>query len=152
MDRRTFNKLAGLTAVGALTSAEAHAQGTTDVVLEDDEVRVVFDAGSGALTELLRKSTGWTVQRRPALGVSFRLLAPLPQRRSNFVRGPKQKLASLERISAQKVRFKWKNLLSDHGGVLPIDFKATVSLQNGALIFESELVPRIPRETPGRTP
>lgn len=140
MDRRTFNKLAGLTTIGALTNAEVHPQGREVVALEDDELRVVFDAATGALIHLIRKSTGWTVQRRPQLGISFRLLAPLPKRRSNFVHGPKQMLASLERISAQKVRFQWKNLLSDHGGILPITFTATITLENGALNFESELI------------
>ena len=107
MDRRTFNKFAGLAAIAALTdSSESMAEQTGvpagnavgsagEVILEDTELLVAFDARSGALTRLQRKSTGWMIQRRPELGVSFRLLAPLPHRRDNFVLGEKQQALSM---------------------------------------------------------
>lgn len=98
-----------------------------------------FDKTSGALTRLVRKSTGWVIQRRPELGVSFRLLAPLPHQRTNFVLGEKQHATSVEKVSDHQVRLEWKNLLSEHGGVLPITFTATVTLQAGALTFDGTL-------------
>lgn len=80
MDRREFNKLAGLTAIGALTvGGELRSQQLAtehEVVLEDQELLVAFDRESGALTRMDRKSTQWMIERRPALGASFRLLAP----------------------------------------------------------------------------
>ena len=96
MDRRAFNKLTGLTAISALcNSADLSALprvspaiiSTKQVILEDNLLRVEFDSDSGALTRLERKTTSWTIQRRPELGVSFRLLAPLPHRRDNQVLG-----------------------------------------------------------------
>jgi hypothetical protein len=69
MDRRTFNKLAGMTAMVALTSTELCAEqvaGAGEVILEDDALLVAFDRQSGALTRLHRKQTGWVVERRPA--------------------------------------------------------------------------------------
>ena len=96
MDRRTFNKLTGLAAIGALSkNVELGAEQTiaqkkiaadpggqsafpNEVVLEDEALLVAFDVNSGALTRLERTSTHWTIQRRPELGVSFRLLPPLP--------------------------------------------------------------------------
>ena len=39
---------------------------------------VAFDPVSGALTRMEHKPSKWTIERRPALGVSFRLHAPLP--------------------------------------------------------------------------
>ena len=158
MDRRAFNKLTGLAAMGVLSrnvelsaeravfpaSAEiyptAQSAPPEDVVLEDKEILVAFDSASGALTRFHRKSTQWTIQRRPELGVSFRLFAPLPHRRDNFVLGQKQRATKVEKISDHQVRLEWKNLLSEHGGVLPMTFTAIVSLQNGALTFDSTLV------------
>jgi hypothetical protein len=144
MDRRTFNKLAGLAAIGALTdnvelSAAQAASASGEVVLQDSDLLVAFDPVSGALTRMERKSTRWTIERRPALGVSFRLHAPLPEQRTNFVLGTKQRAASVEKISESQVRVQWKNLLSEHGGVLPITFTATVTLKDGALTFDGTL-------------
>lgn len=152
MNRRTFNKLAGMAAIGAMAenrdlyaepgAGDAGTAVTTDggeVVLEDDELRVAFDRSSGALTRLERKSSGWVMERRPELGASFRLLAPLPQRRDNFVLGPKQKAVDVRKISSSAVQLRWENLLSEHGGPLPMTFTAVVTLKNGALRFDATL-------------
>ena len=144
MDRRTFNKLAGLVALATLTDnvemdAEQAASAAGEVVLQDEEFLVAFDPVSGALTRMEHKPNRWTVQRRPALGASFRMLVPIPNRRANFVLGPKQKASSVEKISANQVRLQWKDLVSEHGGVLPITFTATVTLKDGALTFDSTL-------------
>jgi len=143
MDRREFNKLAGLTAISVLAgSGELAAQqlaSAHEIVLEDRELLVAFDKQSGALTRMERKSAQWTIQRRPALGASFRLLVPLPNRRTNFVLGSKQRATSVEKISEGQVRLQWKNLISEHGGELPITFTATVTLKNGTLTFDSDL-------------
>jgi hypothetical protein len=141
MDRRTFNKLAGLAAIGALAdnaqfSIAQAAAAAGEVVLQDSEVLVAFDAGSGALTRMERKSTQWNIERRPALGVSFRLHAPLPERRTNFVLGTKQRAASVEKISDSQVRLQWKDLVSEYGGILPITFTATITLKDGVLTFD----------------
>src|ERR1035437_9546272 len=61
-----------------------------EVILQDKTLLVAFDAKSGALTHLEDKSTHWIIERRPQLGMSFRLHAPLPGRRYNFVLGEKQ--------------------------------------------------------------
>src|ERR1035438_7037099 len=70
-----------------------------EIVLEDNALLAAFDTGSGALTRLESKATGWVVERRPELAVSFRLHAPLPDRRDNFVLGQKQRAAKVERLS-----------------------------------------------------
>jgi hypothetical protein len=157
MDRRTFGKLAGLAGVGALTvgvekgvgqagaseSFKAASMGQAalagEVVLEDSSLLIAFDKSSGALTRFERKSTQWKMQRRSELGVSFRLLVPLPDRRTNFVLGQKQRAVRVEKFSDHEVRLQWKDLTSEHGGVLPMTFTATVTLQNGSLTFNSAL-------------
>jgi hypothetical protein len=144
MDRRTFNKLAGLAAMGALTaemelSTAQAADIAGEVILEDSEFLVAFDPVTGALTRMEHKPTNWIVERRPALGASFRMLVPIPGRRANFVLGEKQKAASVEKISDSQVRIVWKDLASEHGGVLPITLTAAVTLKNGKLTFDTKL-------------
>src|SRR6202012_5659246 len=109
MDRRTFNKLAGLATMGALTAdlelnAQQAAAMAGEIVLEDRDILVAFDRTSGALTRMEYKPTQWTIERRPALGASFRLLAPLPGRRDNFVLGEKQKAVEVKKTSDHQVR------------------------------------------------
>ena len=46
----------------------------------------------------------------------------------------------MKRCQTHQVRIEWKNLVSEYGGVLPITFIATVTLQDGALTFEGTLM------------
>ncbi|HEX4231347.1 MAG TPA: DUF6259 domain-containing protein [Bryobacteraceae bacterium] len=141
MNRRTFNKLASCAVAGALTANAAQtATSAEEVVLQDNELLVAFDAKSGALIRMERLSTHWPIQRRPELGVSFRLHAPLPHRRDNFVLGSKQRAVKVEKLSENRVGLQWGQLISEHGGTLPITVKATVTLENGALTFDSTLI------------
>lgn len=150
MNRRTFNQLMGMTTLAAIAkNSTLHAQQDgaegpslahdAEVVLEDRELLVAFDRQSGALTRMTKKSNGWTVVRRPELGASFRLLVPLPQRRANFVLGQQQMAQHVEKVAANKIEIVWKNLASEHGGVLPITLTATVTLDHGALRFDLEV-------------
>lgn len=148
MNRRTFNLLASLAAMGAATTgAGAHETQATaketvipvrdeDIVLEDKELLVAFDKKSGAITRIERKSTKWLIHRRPELGISFRLLVPMRGRRDNFVLGQKQRAVSVEKTSEHEVHLQWKDLLSEHGGILPITVTAKVTLKDGALSFD----------------
>jgi hypothetical protein len=110
-----------------------------EVTLEDNTLLVAFDSDSGALTRMVDKTTGWVIERRPELGVSFRLFAPLPDRRWNPVLGQKQHAVEVKKISDNEVELQWKNLLSESGGVLPMTFTADVTLTNGVLTFNSKL-------------
>jgi hypothetical protein len=110
-----------------------------DVTLENDSLKVAFDSDSGALTRLDDKAAHWTIERRPELGMSFRLFAPLPHRRYNPVLGEKQHAASVEKISDNEVRLQWKDLVSENGGVLPMVLTADVTLTNDGLIFNTTL-------------
>jgi len=128
-----------LMAAAGKTTLTASAAPATEVVLQDDQMLVAFDANSGALTRLENKPAHWTIERRSELGVSFRLLAPLPGRRYDFVLGQRQHAVEVTKVSDQQVRIQWKDLQSEHGGILPMDFTATVTLTNGQLTFEGVL-------------
>jgi hypothetical protein len=110
-----------------------------DVVLQDSNTRIVFDSKSGALTSLEDKGDNWVVERRAALGNSFRLFAPLHERRWNPVYGQKQQAVEVKKISDQQVHLEWKNLLSEDGGTLPLTLIADVTLTNGTLTFHATL-------------
>lgn len=149
MNRRTFGKLAGLTAASVFTpNADAQTQNPKapvqtvqqrgeEVVLEDAEIRIAFDSVSGALVSMEKKSGSWTVERRPDLAASFRLFVPLSKRRDNFVEGRRQRALRVEKLSENQVRIVWTNVLSEHGGVLPITFTGLVTLKDGTLTFDA---------------
>lgn len=146
-NRRTLLKqFAGAAAAGSLPRALPSQEITNStraslrdaVILEDSELRAGFDPASGALICLEYKPTGWKIQRRPELSVSFRMQAPVPERHDNFVLGEKQRAAMVEKRGNQ-VHLEWRNVVSEHAGVLPVTFSAVVTLSGGALTFESRL-------------
>jgi hypothetical protein len=104
-----------------------------DVTLEDNSLLISFDSDSGALTRFENKNPHWLVERRPELGVSFRLFAPLPTRRYNPVLGQKQHAAEVRKVSDNEITIQWNNLVSENGGVLPMSFATDITLTNGAL-------------------
>lgn len=132
----TVRVLAALCILAAPAESSASAR---EVKLEDNALLVAFDSHSGALTRLVDKADHWTIERRPELGVSFRLFAPLPDRRYNPVLGQKQHAAEVKRLSDHEVRLQWENLVSENGGVLPMTLTATVGLTNGVLTFNATL-------------
>ncbi len=125
-----------------------------EVILQDHELLVSFDSESGALTRLVSKKTGWVIEPHPEFGISFRMLAPLPDRQDNFVLGQRQHAAKVEKVSDSEIVIKWNNFKSQHvplgtiesgsrqsrRGVLPIEFTATVRLHDGTLTFGGTIV------------
>ncbi len=122
----------------------AHSLAAAEVTLEDSRLAVSFDSTSGALTRLEDQSLHWVIERRPELGISFRLHAPLPNERYNFVLGQKQRAAAVKKLADNKLLIEWKNLASERGGVLAMAFTATVTLENGSLTFDGTLVNNSP--------
>ncbi|HEY4415051.1 MAG TPA: hypothetical protein VGO57_05100 [Verrucomicrobiae bacterium] len=140
-NRIKINSLVGCLILSGLYFACTGAPpvSAADVTLEDDSLRVVFDSRSGALTQLENKRTHWVMERRPELGVSFRLFAPLPERRWNPVLGTNQVATEVKKISDHEIHLQWKNLDSENGGVLPMALSAAVTLTNGVLTFNATL-------------
>ena len=130
-----------VSAIHGSVAAQSGEQPTASrqVVLEDSELLIAFDAGSGAITRMVRKTSQWTIERRSELAASFRLLVPLPEQRANFVIGQNQKAAKVEKVSDSTIEVLWKDPVSEHGGVIPLYFAATISLENGVLSFNCAL-------------
>lgn len=130
--------LAILSAALSIGSAARTVQ-ADEITIEDNWVSVSFDSDSGALTRLVDKSTHWTIERRPQLGDSFRLFAPLPNRRYNPVFGQDQRAAMVRKVSDHQIEMQWTNLISQNGGPLPMTLTANVTLSNGSLTFAAIL-------------
>ncbi len=110
-----------------------------EVTLEDSYLRITFDSNSGAITRMEDKTANWILERRPELGVSFRLFDPLPTRRYNPVFGEKQHATEVKKLSDNEIELEWTNLISENGGVLPMALTADVTLTNGVLTFAATL-------------
>ena len=129
-----FNVLLVLAIAAVSSPLYAH-----DITLQDNVFSVSFDSDSGALTRFENKNPHWMVERRPELGASFRLFAPLPTRRYNPVFGQKQPAAEVRKVSDNEINLRWENLVSENGGVLPMSFAADIMLTNGQLTFGATL-------------
>lgn len=110
------------------------------IVLENDSVKLLFDKSNGALVEFENKATGWKIQDRRELGLSFSLMVPLPERRSNMVYGNKQKLVSYKLLKERReIIFKWSNVKSEYGGRLDIELEGRVQLTNNSVSFDMNI-------------
>ncbi|MDE3066686.1 MAG: hypothetical protein KGJ60_03955 [Verrucomicrobiota bacterium] len=130
--------LAALTFCAWPVAATATAS-AGQVVLQDDRLQAAFDSDSGALVRLENKTTRWVIERRPELGVSFRLDALLPDRKHDLVLGQKQHAVEVKKISDHEIRLQWKDLIDERGGELPMTLTATATLTSGALTFDATL-------------
>ena len=139
MKTRLLVALRTLAALCVAALATARPLQARELVLQDGMLRVAFDRSSGALIRLEDKTTGWVVERRPELGVSFRLFAPLPERRWNPVLGQEQLAKKAKKLSDHEVLLQWKNLASESDGKLPMTLTAIVTLTNGVLTFNGTL-------------
>lgn len=126
----------GFTILSSLFTCSAKA---SDIELKDGKLKVVFNDETGAIIRLEDLETGWVIDRRASLGISFRMHAPLADRRFNYIYGNKQH-AVVNKVSDHEIHFEWTNLQSENGGVLPLTFDATVSLVDGKLSFSSKLI------------
>ena len=100
----------------------------TPIVLANDTLRLEFDRITGALVNLATADGTWPILDRPRLGLSFRLLVPLPGRRNNNVLGEKQQLTNLELDpDGRRALFTWEGVTSELGG--PLDIGVTLEVQ-----------------------
>ena len=97
ISRRSFLAgAAGISTLGALPAPARSDPPADSIVLENDQVRAVFDRKYGSLLTLENKQTGWRVQDRVQFGAGFRMHVPLPERRTNFVTEKENPLQSAE--------------------------------------------------------
>ena len=107
--------------------------------LNTGKLLLEFSGENGALIKMTALETGWKIQKRPELGLSWRLLVPLhDELRNNPVHGEKQKLASVEEIE-NGLRFTWKGVTSERGGDMDITVSLTVKAEDGQAVWYTEV-------------
>ena len=117
--------------------APLHSLQAEEIVLQDDKLLAAFDGDSGALTRLENKSSHWVIERRPELGLSFRLNALSPDCRKSVFAGQGKRAVEVKKLSDTEVRLEWKDPVGEHGRTLPMTLTAAVTLTNGALTFDA---------------
>ena len=96
------------------------------IKLETGSLLLGFSEENGALILMVSKRTGWTIERRAELGLSWRLLVPVSEElRNNPVFGEKQKVASIQR-QEEGILFTWKGVESERAGHLDIDITLNI--------------------------
>lgn len=111
-----------------------------NILLENENLRLVFDSENGVLKIMTAVKTGWEIIKRPELGLSFRFLVPLPNRRNNSVFGEKNKFSDYKYDEQEKkVVFSWDSVVSEYGGKHAIKVKLTVSLHDQQALFAMQI-------------
>jgi len=94
-----------------------------------------FDRENGALVKITAPEMDWNILDRAELGLSFKLMVPLSEElRNNSVFGEKQKLSSFEE-QTDYIIFKWDDLKSERGGVLPIGITMKISVEDRQIVY-----------------
>ena len=110
------------------------------LILENENTKAIFSKETGALLCFENKQTGWKVQNRPELAISFNLMVPMKEKRANYVLGKKQKLVKYELSDDKKtISFFWEKLTSEFAGELDIKLKGIVSVTDAGLQFTMEV-------------
>ena len=100
--------------------------------LENDDVRVSIDSRTGAMAGFADGE--WEIQARPELGLSFRLLLPLSERRNNSVIGLDQEPPQIE-TSDSSITLRWPRVRSEYGGDHEIGVTQSVRLTERRIVF-----------------
>ncbi|MFH1005918.1 MAG: DUF6259 domain-containing protein [Candidatus Latescibacterota bacterium] len=115
------------------------------IVLKNSTTQAVFDRKTGALISLSSEKSGWKIHERKELGLSFRMVVPILERRNNQILGEKQPVADLHLDREnERLTLQWSHLLSEHGGVLDISFTGIITLGEDGLVFEAKVTNNSP--------
>lgn len=111
-----------------------------EVILENRDMRAVFDHSSGALLELVSRDTEWRLQDRREHARAFSVVAPLPDRLLNEIDGTAETTRVELDSTGQRLSIAWEGLMSPHCGRMAISLYGDVSLDEGGLAFRMKVV------------
>ena len=104
--------------------------------LSTDSIRLDFSRTHGTLVGVESATTNWRILDRPELGLSFRLLLPLPGRRNNLVHGERQIPSGIDRATdGRRVRIRWDGVVSEYGGAHDIRLELEVCVEGAEAVF-----------------
>ena len=105
------------------------------IIVDARSLKLTFSEQNGALIGLEAPETGWVIQRREELGLSWRLLVPVHEElRNNPVYGEKQTLTSWKRTD-NGVRFVWDGVESERAGKLSIRVTVEVRVEGRQAVW-----------------
>ena len=109
------------------------------IIVDARSLKLTFSEQNGALIGLEAPETGWVIQRREELGLSWRLLVPVHEElRNNPVYGEKQTLTSWKRTD-NGVRFVWDGVESERAGKLPIRVTVEVRVEGRQAVWYTHI-------------
>ena len=106
------------------------------IVLKNNNLCLELNPSDGALIGLTAVKTGWKILDRPQLGLSFRLLVPIPDRRNNPIYGEKQIVSDIKvSPDSSSAVFIWNSLVSEYGGSHDICLKVEIKLDDQQVLY-----------------
>jgi hypothetical protein len=110
-------------------------------VLKNENLSLTFNKTNGALVKLTAVNTNWDILDREELGLSFRLMVPMPGKRNNAVFGEKQQLTTLKMSPDKKsVNFTWDHVVSEFGDCHNIKVELEVALSFKQAVYKMTIV------------
>jgi len=107
-----------------------------NIILENETLHLEFNRRNGSLVGVTAVRTGWQILNRPHLGLSFRLMLPLPGRRDNPAFGEKQAAPYIDvAADGRSATFVWDGVTSEYGGPHAVLLTQQVSLTARQAIF-----------------
>jgi len=106
--------------------------------LETDSLTLGFDENNGSLIHLYSKLSSWPILDREKLGLSWRIMLPLENRRDNNAWGHLQNKPIMNKTAAG-VSFIWNSIKSEFGGNHNIRVTALCEVKNGQAVFSMKI-------------
>jgi hypothetical protein len=104
--------------------------------ISSDSIRLVFSRTNGTLVGIESATSNWKILDRPELGLSFRLLLPLPGRRNNPVHGERQIPSRIEMDpNGRRILIRWDGVVSEFGGAHDIRLELEVRVEGAEAVF-----------------
>ena len=107
--------------------------------IETERIQLELDGRTGVIKELRSALTGWSLQRRGEVALSWKLLVPLGERRrDHWVLGEQQRLTRCER-SETALKLIWEQPVSQQAG--PLDIRVTMTYRSdaGRILLETQV-------------
>ncbi len=111
------------------------AQDNSQIVLENDFIKMEINKTTGAIQGVYNKQTKWQLIRQPKLAMGLQLLIPLPDQRNHNAKSEDQILSKVEKINNQECKLSWDKIEGERIKDLDIKVASIIKLEGSAIIF-----------------
>ena len=106
--------------------------------LETKNLRLEFNKNNGSLVGIYSKVSNWNVIKRPELGMSWRMMLPLEDKRNNEAWGNEQKKPECQ-VSEDCITFTWDKIETRFGGVHDVTVVTKCSIEKDQAVFRMHI-------------